>query len=205
MRILMALYSFIPAIIGLIALSAFPNINPNNAMATVAIELTPPWMAGIVLAAVMSATLSSASGDFLGGATVFTKDILQKYVNPNLQKKDIVKFKKRVVLISGLIGKGFRSLRRQSSICLYLPLQCAQRAFAAFVLGLYYKNATKNAGLASVVIGSVVGAYWQYINEPYGILAVIAGSLAGTVVFFLVSWVERAMNKPAAPLVIPQG
>lgn len=52
-------------------------------MATVAVQLTPPWIAGIVMAAVISATLSSASGDFLGAATVLTKDIWQKYVSPD--------------------------------------------------------------------------------------------------------------------------
>lgn len=202
---LMCFYAFIPAIIGLIALATFPNIDPNTAMATVAIQLTPPWIAGIVMAAVISATLSSASGDFLGAATVFTKDIWQKYVSPDLTDKQILNLTRTVVLISGMIGIGI-SLASKAIIPMLVFAFTMRSAgpFAAFILGLYYKNATKNAGLASIIIGSIVGGYWQYIKEPYGIMAVIAGSVAGTIAFFIVSAIERAMGKPPAPPVMQE-
>lgn len=202
---LMCFYAFIPAIIGLIALATFPHIDPNTAMATVAVQLTPPWIAGIVLAAVISATLSSASGDFLGAATVFAKDIWQKYVNPDLTDNQILTLTRTVVLISGMIGIGI-SLASKAIIPMLVFAFTMRSAgpFAAFILGLYYKNATKNAGLASIIIGSIVGGYWQYIKEPYGIMAVIAGSVAGTIAFFLVSVIERAMGKPPAPPVMQE-
>ena len=74
--IIMALFAFVPAVLGLVALAEFPNIEANNAVATVALNLMPPIMAGFVMAAVVSATLSSGAGDLLGAATVFTKDML---------------------------------------------------------------------------------------------------------------------------------
>lgn len=198
--VLMSLYSFVPAIIGLIALAAFPKIDANTALATVAVNLTPPFIAGVVLAAVISATLSSASGDFLGAATVFTKDIWQRYVKPDLTDREILSLTKKVVLFSGLIGIVI-SLASKAIIPMLVFAFTMRSAgpFAAFVLGLYYKNATKNAGLASIIVGSVVGGYWQYLKEPYGIMAVITGSVAGVIAFFVVSWIERAMGRPAAP------
>ena len=54
--ILMSVYAFIPALLGLIALSAFPNIDANNALATVSVELLPPLIAGLLLSGVISAT-----------------------------------------------------------------------------------------------------------------------------------------------------
>lgn len=203
--VLMCFYAFIPAVIGLIALAVFPNIDPNTAMATVAIQLTPPWIAGIVMAAVISATLSSASGDLLGAATVFTKDIWQKYVKPDITDKQILSLTRNVVLISGILGIVI-SLASKAIIPMLVFAFTMRSAgpFAAFILGLYYKNATKNAGLASIIIGSIVGGYWQYIKEPYGIMAIIAGSLAGTIVFFIVSVIERAMGKPPAPPVMQE-
>ena len=202
---LMCFYAFIPAVIGLIALATFPKIDPNTALATVAVQLTPPWIAGIILAAVISATLSSASGDFLGAATVFTKDIWQKYVHPDLTDQQLLKVTRTVVLMSGIIGIGI-SLASKAIIPMLVFAFTMRSAgpFAASILGLYYKNATKNAGLASIIIGSFVGGYWQYMKEPYGIMAVIAGSVAGTIVFFVVSIIERAMGKPPAPPVMPE-
>ncbi|ETJ15909.1 MAG: SSS sodium solute transporter superfamily, partial [Veillonella sp. DORA_A_3_16_22] len=61
--IIMALFAFVPAMLGLVALAEFPNIEANNAVATVALNLMPPIMAGFVMAAVVSATLSSGAGD----------------------------------------------------------------------------------------------------------------------------------------------
>lgn len=202
---LMVLYSFVPAILGLIALVAFPNINANNALATVAVELTPPWIAGIVLAAVMSATLSSASGDFLGAATVFTKDIWQQYFNPKLSDKEIMKITRVTVLISGILGIGL-SLMSQTIIPMLIFAFTMRSAgpFAAFILGLIWERATKNAGLASIIVGSVVGVYWQYLKEPYGIMAIIAGSLAGSAAFAVTTWIEQSMGRPPAPPAIPE-
>lgn len=57
--IIMSLFAFVPAVLGLVALAEFPNIEANNAVATVALNLMPPVMAGFVMAAVVSATLSS--------------------------------------------------------------------------------------------------------------------------------------------------
>ena len=201
---LMALYSFIPAVLGLIALAAFPNIDANSALATVSIELTPPWVAGVVLAAIISATLSSASGDLLGAATVFTKDIWQQYVNKDMVDSQILSLTRYIVLVSGIIGIGI-ALASKAIIPMLVFAFTMRSAgpFAAFILGLLWDKATKNAGLASVIVGSVVGAYWQYLKEPYGIMAIIVGSLASVLAFLVTTWVETAMGRPAAPPIMP--
>lgn len=203
--VLMALYSFVPAVLGLIALAAFPGINPNNALATVAVQLTPPWIAGIVLAAVMSATLSSASGDFLGAATVFTKDIWERYVKKEMSDHELMNFTRTTVFVCGMIGIGI-SLASQAIIPMLVFAFTMRSAgpFAAFILGLIYDRATKSAGLVSVVVGSIVGGYWQYLKEPYGIMAIIAGSAAGSAAFFITTWIEQAMGRPPAPPAITE-
>lgn len=73
--VLMSLYAFIPAVLGLIGLATFPNIDENSALATVSTELLPPAIAGILLSGVISATLSSASGNLLAVASVYIKDV----------------------------------------------------------------------------------------------------------------------------------
>lgn len=202
---LMILYSFVPAILGLIALAKFPKIDPNTALATVATQLTPPIISGILLAAVISATLSSASGDLLGAATVFTKDIWQQYVKKDMVDMEILKFTRSLVLVFGVIG--IIISYKSKSIIPMLVFAFTMRSagpFAAFVLGLVWKKATKSAGLVSIIIGSVAGAYWQWLKEPYGIMAIIVGSLAGSLSFVITVWIERALGREAAPPVMPE-
>ena len=71
--------------------------------------------------------------------------------------------------------------------------------FAAYGLGLAMPDATKNAGIVSVVVGSVAAVVWQILGEPFGILAIVFGAVLGCISFVLTTKIERAMGKPAAP------
>ena len=76
--------------------------------------------------------------------------------------------------------------------------------FAAFLLGLTWKNATAGAGIWSIVLGSIAGVYWEFVGNPYGIMSIIFGSVVSLIVFVVVVFIERAMGKPAAPPAIPE-
>lgn len=203
--VLMALYSFVPAVLGLIALAIFPNINPNNAIATVATGLTPPLIAGLVMAAVISATLSAGSGDLLGASTVFTKDIYQHYINPKADDDSIMRYSKIAVLIFGVIAIGI-SLYSKAIIPMLVFAFTMRSAgpFAAFVFGLTCKHVTKHAGIWSIIFGSIAGFIWQYLKEPYGIMAIIVGALVSTVIFIIVVKIEKVLGHPDAPSAFPE-
>jgi solute:Na+ symporter, SSS family len=202
--VLMALYSFVPAVLGLIALAIFPNINPNNAIATVATQLTPPIIAGLVMAAVISATLSAGSGDLLGASTVFTKDIFQHYLKKDASDDQVMRYSKTSVLVFGVIAIGI-SLFSKAIIPMLVFAFTMRSAgpFAAFVFGLTWKGAKKHAGIWSIILGSISGFVWQYLKEPFGIMAVIVGASVSVVVFLIVCAIEKALGHPDAPLIIP--
>ena len=70
---------------------------------------------------------------------------------------------------------------------------------AAYGLGLAMPEATKNAGIVSVIVGSVAAVVWQILGEPFGILAIVFGAVLGCISFVLTTKIERAMGKPPAP------
>ncbi|MHB1654291.1 MAG: sodium:solute symporter family protein [Desulfitobacteriaceae bacterium] len=202
---LMALYSFVPAILGLVALAVFPHIDANSAMATVATKLTPPLIAGLVMAAVISATLSAGSGDLLGAATVFIKDIYEHYIDSDLNDQQIMRYSKLAVLIFGIIAIGISLGSKQIIPMLVFAFTLRSAGpFAAFVFGLTWKKATKYAGIWSIVLGSTAGFYWQYLNEPFGIMAIVVGALVSSATFIIVVAIEKALGHPAAPPAIPE-
>jgi SSS family solute:Na+ symporter len=197
---LMALYSFVPAILGLVALAAFPGINANDAIATVSLKLTPSVIAGLVMAAVISATLSAGSGDLLGAATVFTKDIWQQYAHKDMTDQEIMKFSKKAVLIFGILAIGISLYSKQIIPMLVFAFSMRSAGpFAAFIFGLTWEKATPYAGIWSIVLGSIAGLYWQYLNEPYGIMSIIFGALVSCITFVIVVWIERLMGHKPAP------
>ena len=199
--LLMALYGFIPAIIGIVAFAHFPDIKANQAMPMAAMKFAPMLIAGLVMASVVAATMSSASGNLIASCTLFTKDVYQKYINPNASDRTILLLSKAVVGVMG-IASLYIALNPAIGIIDLLVFGFTMRSagpFAAFLFGFIYKNATKNGGLAAIIIGSVVAGVWQYYGEPYGLMSLVVGSAASTVAFFTVSMIERSMGVPAAP------
>ncbi len=199
--LLMACYGFIPAIIGIVAFAHFPDIKPNQAMPMAAMTFAPMLIAGLVMASVVAATMSSASGNLIASCTLFTKDVYQKYINPEASDRTILLLSKAVVVFMG-IASLYIALNPNIGIIDLLVFGFTMRSagpFAAFLFGFIYKNATKNGGLAAIICGSVAAGYWQYLKEPYGIMSLVAGSVVSTIVFFTVSKIERSMGVPAAP------
>ncbi|WP_419955230.1 sodium:solute symporter family protein [Neobacillus niacini] len=198
--ILMSVYAFIPAFLGLIALAVFPNIDANNALATVSVELLPPLIAGLLLSGVISATLSSASGNLLAVASVYVKDIHGTVLKREVKPENELKLSKRLVVLSGVVAIVI-SLFSQAIIPLLVFAFTIRSTgpFAAYILGLLWDKVTPRAGLYSIVIGTVTGVGWQLAKEPYGIMAVIAGCVASLITFLLVNWIELKRGVPKAP------
>ena len=199
--VLMSLYAFIPAVLGLIALATFPEIQANNALATVSVELLPPVVAGLLLSGVISATLSSASGDMLGAATVYVKDIHQKFINKQITDQQELKISKQIVLVSGVLAIMISLFSQQIIPLLVFAFTVRSTGpFAAYIIGLIYERVSKNAGIWSIVLGTLTGFGWQLANEPFGIMAVIAGSVVSLATFLLVTWIDQIRGKFDPPL-----
>ena len=103
-----AIYAIVPAIIGLLAYVCIDGYilegAQKNALAQATITFAPPIVAGIVLAAIVAATMSSASGNMIGTATMFTNDIFTPYINKGIKddKKEIWISKIAMLIVGGV-------------------------------------------------------------------------------------------------------
>lgn len=201
--IIMAVYGFIPAIIGLVGLAKFPGINPNNAMATAAVNFCPPILGGVVLAAVCAATMSSASGNMIAVSTLFTNDIYKRYLKKNASGKDLVFVSKAVIVVVGAVSLAIAITNTQVIPLLVFAFTIRSAGpFASLIFGLIYKKSTVASGKLSLLFGSIAAFIWQYLGEPYGIMSVVFGSIVSTVVFFTVAIIQSSMGVPPAPSAI---
>jgi len=196
----MGIYAFVPAVIGIVALASFPDVNPNQALATVTFAFAPAAIAGLVCAAIIACTMSSADSDMLCASTIIVKDIYQRYINPEISDDQIIKTTRILNVIIGMGAMGI-ALFQINIITLNIFAFMLRSAgpFAAFALGILWKNASKHSGLVSIIVGSVVGIWWQVIGQPYGLFAVVVGSIASTVAFVLTTFIERALGGETAP------
>ena len=196
----MGLFAFIPAFIGIVAFATVPEVKSSLALATVVFKFSPALIAGLVCAAIIASTMSSADSNMLCASTIFTKDIYQKYINPRIGDKAIIRMTRMGNVIIGL-GAMCIALFQLNIITLniFAFMLRAAGPFAAFALALTWRHATKSAGLVSIICGSVAGIYWQLMKEPYGILAIIFGTTIGLLSFVITVLIERKFPGRVAP------
>lgn len=203
--LLSAAYAIVPAIIGLVAyvcIDGYAVSAQKNALADATMTFAPAIVAGIVLAAVVAATMSSASGNMIGTATMFTNDVFRPYINGGKQddKKEI--WISRVVMVV-VGGVGLTVALTASNIISVMMGAFALRSagpFAAFICGLFYKNVTQRAGFVSIVAGTVVAAIWIYVlGTPWGLSAMVPGGIVALVTIFAVSAIDRRLGVAPAP------
>ena len=203
--ILSAVYAIVPAIIGLMAyvcIDGYASGPQKNALADATMNFAPAVVAGIVLAAVVAATMSSASGNMIGTATMFTNDVFRPYINGGKQDDAKEIWISRVVMVI-VGGVGLIVALTASNIISVMMGAFALRSagpFAAFICGLFYKNVTQRAGFISIVSGTIVAAIWIYgLHTPWGLSAMVPGGIVALIVIFVVSAIERSMGVAPAP------
>jgi SSS family solute:Na+ symporter len=203
--ILSACYAIVPAIIGLMAYTCIDGYaihQQKNALADATMQFAPSVIAGIILAAVVAATMSSASGNMIGTATMFTNDVYRPYIRGGVHddKKEIM-VSRIVMTLVGLIGLGV-ALTASNIISVMMSAFALRSAgpFAAFIGGLFCKNVTKDAGFLSILAGTAVAAYWTYaLKSPYGLSAMVPGGIVAFAVLFIVSKYQIGHGVEAAP------
>lgn len=200
-----ALFAMIPAIIGLAAyvfIPGFMDKSQNTALAQSALQFAPGLITGLVLSGVVAATISSASGNMIGTATMFVNDVYVPYIKGNKRNdKTEVMVSRIAMIVVGLVGMGI-ALSGSNIISIMMSAFALRSAgpFAAFVTGLFSKNVTKNGGFVGILSGTAVAGIWIFaLKNPMGLSAIVPGGIVALLVIFLVSAIERARGVEAAP------
>lgn len=204
--LLSAACAVVPAIIGLVAYACIDGYATaglqKNALAEATITFAPAIVAGVVLAAIVAATMSSASGNMIGTATMFTNDVFIPYIKKGERNEQQEIWISRIAMVVvGLVGL-IVALTASNIISVMMGAFALRSAgpFAAFMCGLFYKNVTRRAGFISILAGTVVAAIWIYaLHTPWGLSAMVPGGIVAFIVIFGMSWIERMNGVAPAP------
>jgi SSS family solute:Na+ symporter len=100
--LLMIPIGFLSALMGIAAKAAYPDISATMALPKIIMSLNP-MVAGITLAALWAADVSTACNLLLGTSTLFSQDIYKRFINPDVDDKKFVFISKVTVVILGMI------------------------------------------------------------------------------------------------------
>lgn len=99
------LYAFLPVLLGMAARVHFPELdNPGLALIRLFGEAAPPWLGGLILAAIVSAELSSADAVLFMIATSLARDVLQPLSRRRRPDEALLPLARRAALAAGALG-----------------------------------------------------------------------------------------------------
>lgn len=204
--VLMAAMAIFPTLLGLAALAvkdSLPNVVASNAMMSVTSKFAPTFITGLVSAAIISATMSSADSNLLCMSTMAMNDIIKPYTKLVVDDKKSILYTRslNVVFCAIAMAISMFNINIVTMNTFAFAIRCAG-PFAAYGLGLIMPRATKHSGQISIITGTIGVIFWQILSGGdffLGILPVVFGCAVGTITFFIINLIEWKMGVESAP------
>ena len=201
--VLMAAMSAFPTILGLAALAVMPEVASGQAMMAVTEAHAPIFITGLVSAAIISATMSSADSNLLCMSTMVMNDIYKPYAKKELSDSKTIFYTRvcNVIFCAIAMCISFFGVNIVTMNTFAFAIRCAG-PFAAYGFGMIIPRATKHSGQISIITGTIGVVIWQILSGGdfyLGILPVVFGCAVGVLTFFIVNFVEWKMNVEPAP------
>ena len=141
----------------------FPDVSPALALPKAIMSLDPV-LAGITLAALWAADVSTACNLLLSSATLFSQDIYKKFVNPNVSEQNFLRITKGAVVLLGLLTLTLAMTISGiiSTLMIGLSLMAAFSVIVLFTL-FAPRFCRKNSAFNTILTGVVVLVLWQTV------------------------------------------
>lgn len=192
-------YIPIPLLVGAMGLVMYANIgNPQLIMPRMALDVLPNWLAGVILAALAAAIMSSGDSFLLSGSSNIVDDIYLRYLNPDASNQQ----QQRVSRIT-VVGLMVFSL----ALALVVPGIIDLIVFGAVALtggvlvpwlaAFYWPRGTSDAAFWSLAIGAATTVIWWWAgyfadtSEYLGLHPVFIGLPLSIILFFAISFVQE--------------
>ena len=175
------------------ALAGPVTANPERIFVNLSQQLFNPWIAGVLLSAILAAVMSTLSAQLLVCSSALTEDFYRGFLRPNASQPELVWVGRLMVLAVALVA--IYIARDPESRVLGLVSYAWAGFGAAFgpvvVLSLFWKRMNRHGALAGMVVGAATVILWkQYANS--GLYEMVPGVLAATVAIVAVSLLTGA-------------
>lgn len=158
-------------LIGVFARPVLPGIEvADKVIPLLALEILPPWLAGIVLAAPMAAIMSTVDSLLLLVSSAIVKDVYLNFIKPEATEKSVKRISIGVTGILGIIV--FLLALQPPDLLIFLNLFAFGGLEAAFIwpiiLGLYWKYGNKYGAILSMITGMASYIVIHFYNTANG-------------------------------------
>lgn len=189
---------FVPApyLVGILAILIIPELDdPEMAIFQVADKLLPAAVTGLIMAAIMAAIMSTADSLLLQTGSIASRDIYERFINPDATEKQMVFVSRALVLAIAVVGYVVALIEPPSvfSIVIFATSVLGSAFLPAYVCAVWWPKANTPGALASIIVGATVAFVWQYAGlvETMQLHPMLAGVVSSSVTMFVVSMLTQ--------------
>ncbi|WP_137889268.1 sodium/proline symporter PutP [Pseudomonas sp. 2FE] len=167
--------------------------NPERVFIELAKILFNPWVAGVLLSAILAAVMSTLSCQLLVCSSALTEDFYKSFLRKGASQTELVWVGRGMVLLVALIAIWLAANPENRVLGL---VSYAWAGFgAAFgpvvLISLVWKNMTRNGALAGMLIGALTVIVWKQFGW-LGLYEIIPGFIFASVGILVFSLLGKA-------------
>ena len=163
-------------------------------------RLFPTFIAGILMAAILAASMSTADSQLLVASSSFTSDIYKPIIRKDASEKEVLWVGRVVVLIVAVIAYFIASSKAEGAQAIMNLVENAWAGFGSafgptIILSLFWRRFTYKGAVAGVTAGAACDVLWLAFMSGTGIYEIIPGFIAGFAAAVAVTLLDKAPDK----------
>lgn len=178
---------------------------PIEESETVLIELIRalfnPWVAGILMAAILAAIMSTIDSQLIVSASALTNDFYKGFIRSDASDAEMVWISRGAVIVVSVVAL-LLALNPEAGV-----LELVAYAWGGFgaafgpviILSLYWSRMTRNGALAGMVVGAVTVLVWNRLSGGvFDVYEILPGFILATIAIVLVSVIDGSPSEEAS-------
>jgi sodium/proline symporter len=192
-------------VVGLAAVVALPvklsGADAEKVFIIMAIDYLPAWAAGVCLAGLAAAVMSTAAAQLLVASSAATEDLYRLLVNPRATQRQLLRYGRLAVLV--VTGLGVVVAMKPGETVFSLVAWAWAGFGATFgpavVMCLFWAGTSRNGVFAGMLVGAVTVLAWRLGDGGiFGLYELVPAAIASFASIVLVSAVDHRRQQRLA-------
>ena len=178
-------------------LASVVNANPETVFMELTKILFNPWIAGIILAAILAAVMSTLSCQLLVCSSTLTEDFYKSFLRKNASQKELVWIGRLMVLLIAMLAIWMAGNPESKVLGL---VSYAWAGFGAafgplIILSLFWRRMTLNGALAGMIVGAIMVIVWKNFFSATELYEIVPGFLCSLIAIVVVSLLGKVPSE----------
>lgn len=169
-------------------------------------RLFPGFIAGVLMAAIIAASMSTADSQLLVASSSFTSDIYKPIIRKDATEKETIWVGRIVVVIVAVIAYFIASSKGEGAQAIMNMVENAWAGFGSsfgpvILLSLFWRRFTYKGAIAGVLGGFITDIVWLLcLSDSTGIYELFPGFIAGMICAVVVTLIDKQPEKEITDL-----